>query len=223
MPSAQVLPFSAACERNKQPILAVLRHWLPLAARVLEIGSGSGQHAVYFCQQLAGLHWQPSDRSAYLPGLGERIAREGGPDPGPANPDWRPLAAGAVLAEPLELDVDCLDHWPQPPFDAVFSANTLHIMPAASVPQLLAGAARSLRAGGVLLLYGPFNDGGVASSSNNVAFDAQLRSLDPAMGIRDAQQIRAEARRLGFEPLADVAMPAHNRTLVFAAADGGSR
>ncbi len=220
LPVARMLPFSAACERNQQPLLAVLRQWLPAGARVLEIGSGSGQHAVYFCRQLAGLHWQPSDRSYHLPGLAARIAQEGGPDPRADSGDGLPLAAGAVLAEPLELDVDQLEHWPLPPFDAVFSANTLHIMPAASIPQLLAGAARVLNAGGLLLLYGPFDEGGVSSSPSNVAFDAQLRSLDPVMGIRDAQQIRQQARGLGLEPLADLAMPAHNRTLVFRAGDG---
>ncbi len=208
-----MLPFSAACERNKQPILAVLRQWLPPAARVLEIGSGTGQHAIFFAQELEGLHWQPSDRGADLRGLAERIASEAGPDPGPW--PWRPLAAGAVVAEPLQLDVDRKEHWPMQPFDAVFSANTLHIMAATSVPQLLAGAARLLEGGGLLILYGPFHDGGVHHAASNAAFDRQLRSGDPLMGIRDALAIKEQARRLGLEPLADLAMPAHNRSLVF--------
>ncbi len=215
LPRPDVLPFSPACERNKLPILAVLRQWLPPAARVLEIGSGTGQHAVFFAQHLNGLHWQPSDRAFELSGLAERIASEGGPDPGPGSLQWRPLAAGAGVAEPVELDVDCPEQWPLQCFDAVFSANTLHIMPATLVPQLLAGAARVLKRGGVLILYGPFHDGGVHHAASNAAFDRQLRSGDPLMGIRDALAIKEQARSLGLEPVADLAMPAHNRSLVF--------
>ena len=215
LPRPDVLPFSAACERNKQPILAVLRQWLPPAARVLEIGSGTGQHAVFFAQELAGLHWQPSDRDADLSRLAERIATEAGSAPGPGPWPWRPLASGAVVAEPLQLDVDHREHWPLQRFDAVFSANTLHIMAASSVPQLLAGAARVLDGGGLLILYGPFHDGGIHHAASNAAFDRQLRSADPQMGIRDALAIQQQARSLGLEPLADLAMPVHNRSLVF--------
>ena len=206
---AAVLPlpvrFSEACERNKEPILQVLRQWLPPKARVLEVGSGSGQHAVHVARQLAGLQWQPSDRAEYLADLRERISLEG----------REGLAPGARLAEPLELDVDRAEQWPQGPYEAVFSANTTHIMEAASVPQLLAGAARVLAPGGLLLLYGPFLGGGVPTAPSNAAFDAHLRSLDPAMGLRDAQEVSEQALSLGLEALADEAMPANNRTLVF--------
>jgi SAM-dependent methyltransferase len=121
--------------------------------------------------------------------------------------------------------VTCSAQWPRPtetgpaktaPFDAVFSANPCHIMPAAALPQLLAGAARVLRPGGLLLLYGPFHNGDVHTAPSNAAFDAHLRSLDPAMGVRDAVELQEQARGLGLEPLADVAMPANNRVLVLA-------
>ena len=197
--------FSEACERNKDPILLVLRDWLPPRARVLEVGSGSGQHAVYFARHLAGLQWQPSDRTEYLRDLRERISLEG----------RRDLASGAQLADPIELDVDCSDQWPRGPYEAVFSANTTHIMAAASVPRLLAGAARVLGPGGLLLLYGPFLGCDVPTAPSNAAFDAHLRSLDPSMGVRDIGVVMEQALSFGLEALADGEMPANNRTLVF--------
>lgn len=201
--------FSPACERNRVPILAVLRTWLPERARVLEIGAGSGQHALFFCQQLPGLHWQPTDREEGLADLAARIAAERQEGEGSST-----LAPGTTLADPLALDVDREDHWPPSGFDAVFSANTAHIMAAASVGRLLEGAARVLRPGGVLLLYGPFHDGGVHTAASNAEFDAHLRSLDPSMGVRDALEIQARGHGLGLTLAADVAMPANNRTLI---------
>jgi SAM-dependent methyltransferase len=204
--------FSPACERNKGPILAVLQQWLPASARVLEIGSGSGQHASFFCGQIAGLVWQASERQDALAGLQAQLAAVP-----PAS-----LAPRSELPDAIALDVRAAEQWPRRrgngglagAFDAVFSANTCHIMPAAAVPHLLAGAARVLRPGGLLLLYGPFHDGGVHTAASNAAFDAHLRSLDPAMGVRDARELQEQARGLGLEPLADVAMPANNRLLV---------
>ncbi|MFM7452875.1 MAG: DUF938 domain-containing protein [Cyanobium sp.] len=204
--------FSPACERNKGPILAVLRQWLPPGARVLEIGSGSGQHASYFCQQISALQWQASERQEVLADLQAQLVALP-----PAS-----LAPGARLWPAIPLDVMAAEQWPLPSgngesagaFDALFSANTCHIMPAAALPHLLAGAARVLRPGGLLLLYGPFHDGGVHTAESNASFDAHLRSLDPAMGVRDAQALQEQARGLGLEPLADLAMPANNRMLV---------
>jgi SAM-dependent methyltransferase len=204
--------FSPACERNKAPILAVLEPWLPPSARVLEIGSGSGQHASFFCGQIAGLVWQASEKKDALAGLQAQLTAVP-----PAS-----LAPGSKLLDAIALDVMAAEQWPRRSgngalagaFDAVFSANTCHIMPAAAVPHLLAGAARVLRPGGLLLLYGPFHDGGVPTSASNAAFDAHLRSLDPAMGVRDALELQEQARGLGLEPLADGAMPANNRMLV---------
>lgn len=198
------MQFSEACERNKGPLLAVLERWLPRPAQVLEVGSGSGQHAVHFTRQLAQLVWHPTELEPNLPGLQERISTEGQAQP----------AEGSQLHHATVLDVS-QGPWPDGPFDAVFSANTAHIMPAGSVPNLLAGAARVLREGGLLLLYGPFSDGGEHTAPSNEAFDAYLRSINPAMGVRDADWITGLAGDLQLEPVADVVMPANNRTLIF--------
>ena len=203
--SAIHLLHSPACERNQGPILEVLRQWLPANAKVLEIGSGSGQHAIFFARALAGLQWHPSDRKETLEDLAERVALEGRSG----------LAKGARVADPQELDVDRADHWPHQRFDAVYSANSCHIMAASSVPQLVAGAARRLGPGGLLLLYGPFQDGGVHTAASNAAFDAHLRSLNPAMGVRDAQEIGRWAQDHGLRARGDQPMPADNRTLIF--------
>jgi SAM-dependent methyltransferase len=197
--SGHRVSVSPTCERNKGPILTVLRDWLPAQARVLEIGSGSGQHASFFCQQISGITWQPTERAAVLTDLQQQLIA---------------LPPGSRLLSPIALDVTDAGQWPRQSFDAVFSANTCHIMPAAALPQLLAGAARVLRPGGLLLLYGPFHNGGLHTAPSNAAFDAHLRSLDPAMGVRDALELQELGRGLGLEPLADVAMPANNRTLI---------
>lgn len=196
--------FSEACERNKQPIAQELARWLPRPARVLEVGSGSGQHAVHFSRQLSQLHWQPSERPEALAALQQRIAHEGRCQ----------LASGSHLADAISLDVTT-GPWPDGPFEAVFTANTAHIMPARAVPELVRGAAAVLAPGGLLLLYGPFSDGGHHSAPSNAAFDAHLRSLDPAMGVRDADWITDLAQSQRLSPLADVALPANNRLLVF--------
>jgi hypothetical protein len=125
------------------------------------------------------------------------------------------LAPGVRLADPLKLDVERAEQWPRGPYEAVFSANTTHIMAAASVPLLLAGAAQVLAPGGLLLLYGPFQGVGVPMAPSNAAFDAHLRSINPVMGLRDAGEVTEQARRLDLEPLADESMPANNRILVF--------
>jgi SAM-dependent methyltransferase len=207
--SLPCLPFSPACERNRESILAVLRRWLgegtparPL--RVLEVGSGTGQHAVHMARHLSGLHWQPSELPENLEGLAARISSEG----------RQGLAPGARIEAPRLLDVDAPD-WPAGPWDAVFSANTAHIMPATSVPRLVAGSARALKPGGLLLLYGPFRYGTTHTAASNAAFDAHLRSLDPAMGVRDAHDLTRQANAVGLVPEDDVAMPANNRLLVF--------
>jgi hypothetical protein len=196
--------FSPACERNKEPILAVLRRWLPTPVRVLEVGSGSGQHAVHFARALPGLHWQCSDRREHLLDLRDRLLQEGSEG----------LAAGSCLPPPLELDVDQASHWPRQRYGAVFSANTTHIMAAASVPRLLTGVAGVLEPGGWLLLYGPFHRDGVATAPSNAAFDAHLQSLDPSMGLRDATTLLADAEALGLVPRAVEAMPANNEMLI---------
>lgn len=208
--SMPCLPFSPACERNRDPILQALRVWLPQASparplRVLELGSGTGEHAVHMARHLPGVHWQPSDLAGSLAGLRLRIELEG----------QSGLAAGARIEPPLCLDVTNASDWPSGPFEAVFSANTAHIMPATAVPMLLSGAAAALARGGLLLLYGPFHYGGVPTAASNAAFDARLQRLDPSMGVRDAEEIAQQAAVLGLESVADLSMPANNRLLVF--------
>ena len=166
---------------------------------------GTGQHGAHFCEHVAGLRWQLSERPCGLEALRLSL-KELGPSV---------AAMGAELLPALPLDVDALDHWPDQRYQAVFTANTLHIMAAASIPNLLRGSAAVLAAGGLLLIYGPFQDGGRHSADSNKAFDAQLRALDPAMGVRDALQVIAWADAVGLRLVGDQAMPANNRLLVF--------
>lgn len=193
------LPFSAACERNKGPILEMLQSAFATCTRVLEIGSGTGQHAVHFAHHLPHLEWQPSELPDGLPALAERVRREGGPN----------------LLPPIALDVT-RDPWPVPPgTDAVFSANTLHIVHWDAVLHFFRGAGALLAGGGVLCAYGPFNYRGEFTSASNAAFDASLKTRDPGSGIRDFEAVDALARAQGFDLLEDRAMPANNRTLVW--------
>jgi SAM-dependent methyltransferase len=193
-----MLPFSDACERNKHPILSVLRELLASRRRVVEIGAGTGQHAVHFARHLPHLSWQPTDRGEYLPGLAARVAVEGPPN----------------LAAPIELDV-MEQPWPDLRADAVFSANTLHIMSWAAVQALFAGLRHALEADGVLAIYGPFKRGGRFTADSNAAFDAMLRERDPASAVRDFEAVDALAAAAGLELQADYAMPANNQLLVW--------
>ncbi|SDD14283.1 DUF938 domain-containing protein [Aquimonas voraii] len=201
---AAALPFSPACERNREPILAVLREHLAIPARVLEIGSGTGQHAEFFAAHLPHLHWQSSDRADYLPGLAARIAQAGLPN----------------LPAPFELDVARRERWPAQRFDAAYSANTLHIMGWPEVEQFFGLVGAVLEPGSTLVVYGPFNYGGRFTSESNAAFDAQLRADDPKRGIRDFEAVDALARAQGFALAADIAMPANNRSLVWTRCPG---
>lgn len=194
-----MLPFSEACERNKDPILAVLREVFRDVSNVLEVGSGTGQHAVYFARQLPWLTWQPTDRRDHLPTLAQRIREEG-----PAN-----------LLEPLELDVLSPGSLQAPGPDAVFSANTLHIMSPDAVAAFVCMAGRVLRPGGVLAVYGPFRYAGRFTSESNAEFDAWLRERDPDRGIRDAEEVDRLALEQGLTLAADHAMPANNQLRVW--------
>lgn len=157
------LPFSEACERNKAPILAVLSGCFAGRTCVVEIGAGTGQHAVHFARHLPQLQWQPTDRIEYLPGLAARIAAEGLPN----------------LAAPLELDV-LQSHWPAVRGDAVFSANTLHIMSWQAVEALFAGLPQVLGPQAVLAIYGPFKYAGrFTTASQAVQRQSRARHLDP--------------------------------------------
>jgi SAM-dependent methyltransferase len=190
-------PFSQACENNRQPILEVLRQYLGATRRVLEIGAGTGQHAVHFAAGLPHLQWQPSDRLENLPGIRA----------------WVVEAALPNLAEPIPFDVND-ETWPDAG-DAIFSANTLHIMGWPEVQRFFAGAGRALARGGLLIVYGPFNYGGAHTSASNADFDRWLRQRDPASGIRDNEAVQQLATDAGFDALGDHAMPANNRTLVW--------
>ena len=192
------LPFSDACERNKAPILDVLREAFADRQRVIEIGACTGQHAVHFARHLPHLSWQPTDRPEYLPGLSSRIAAEGPPN----------------LRSAIELDV-LHQPWPSLRGDAVFSANTLHIMSWQAVEALFAGLPRILEPGGVLAIYGPFKNGGRFTTASNAAFDAMLRERDPESGLRDLESVNALANAVGLALRADHAMPANNQLLVW--------
>ncbi|HSX61557.1 MAG TPA: DUF938 domain-containing protein [Tahibacter sp.] len=187
-------PYSAASERNREPILAVLRDAFRDCRNVLEIGSGTGQHAVHFAAQMPWLRWQSSDRAENLPGIRA----------------WLDEAALPNTPEPLELDV-AQQPWSVTAVDAVFSANTLHIMSWDEVGQMFAGIAACVRAGGLLAIYGPYNIGGRFTSESNEAFDRALRAAVPHRGIRDAAEVDALAARHGFVLTGDHALPANNR------------
>lgn len=192
------LPFSAASERNKEPILGALRDAFAHVRSVLEIGSGSGQHAVHFARHLPHVAWQPSDRSDALPGLRARTQAEG-----PKN-----------LRTPIELDVTSR-RWLKERFDAVYTANTLHIMSWAEVQAFFAGLESVLAQPGALAVYGPFNIGGTYTSESNAAFDAHLRQRDPASGLRDLEAVDELASRHGLVMEANHAMPANNRLVLW--------
>lgn len=195
--STPAKPWAEACERNRAPILEVLRGAFAGATRVLEIGSGTGQHAVFFAAALPHLVWQPSDRAEHLAGIAA----------------WRDEAGLPNLLAPLALDVD--GEWPVADYDALFSANTLHIMSWASVEHFFLGAARVLRPGAVLAVYGPFSYGGRHTAESNARFDAFLRTRDPLSGVRDFEAVCALAHSHGLAFCDDHALPANNRVLTW--------
>jgi SAM-dependent methyltransferase len=195
-------PFAPASERNRGPILEVLRDAFSDRARVLEVGSGTGQHAVHFAAAMPWLAWQTSEVEANLPGL--RM--------------WLDEAALPNTPPPFALDVAA--GWPDGRWDAAFTANTLHIMPWTAVERLFDALPAVLEPGAVLVVYGPFNIGGRFTGPGNAAFDATLRATDPARGLRDLEAVDALARRAGFGPVAVRTMPADNRCLVWRRVEG---
>ena len=191
-------PYSESCEQNREPILAVLRVAFADRHRALEIGSGTGQHAVYFAPELPHLVWQTADVRAHHPGIHA----------------WLNEAALPNVLPPLELDVN-QSPWPSGSYDAVFSANTLHIMGWPEVERFFAGVGALLEPGGVLVVYGPFNYNGQFTSESNARFDVWLKARDPASGVRDFEAVDALARAQGLVLQHDIAMPANNRSLVW--------
>ncbi len=190
--------YSAACDENKEPILAVLREVFAECRAALEIGSGTGQHAVYFARHLPHLVWQPGDVAENLASINA----------------WREEACLANVLAPLQLDVN-QEPWPVVSADAVFSANTAHILSWPEVQRMFAGAAKVLERGGVFALYGPFNYGGQYTSASNARFDAWLKARDPLSGVRDFEALDTLAQAHGMTRLMDYAMPVNNRTLVW--------
>lgn len=186
-------PFAPSCERNKAPILQLLKPLYAGLSEVLEVGSGTAQHAVHFAAAMPHLVWQCSDVPGHLPGM--RL--------------WLDEAALPNLPPPLALDVS--QGLPSGRFDAVFTANTLHIMGWSEVQRLVEGLAAVLPENGLFTAYGPFNLGGRFTSEGNARFDAELRQADPRRGIRDLQAVDALARAAGLQLLADEPMPANNR------------
>ena len=191
-------PFAESCVENRAPILTVLREVFADRRRVLEIGSGTGQHAVYFASELPHLVWQTADVPQHHTGI--RL--------------WLAEAALPNVLPPITLEVS-QPHWRQGGYDAVFSANTLHIMSWPEVEHFFAGVGEALEAGGVLAVYGPFNYHGTYTSESNARFDAWLKARDPASGVRDFEAVDALAQAQGLVLQQDVAMPANNRTLVW--------
>lgn len=190
--------FSQACENNKGPILEVLSRVFANATHVLEIGSGTGQHAIHFAKHLPHLIWQPSDRAENLPSVHA----------------WQHEAQISNCLAPVVLDVN-QPQWPPGKFDAAFSANTAHIMAWEEVERMFTGVGECLQTSGCFALYGPFKFDGEFTSDSNGHFDRQLRQHAPHMGIRDFERITELAARCGLSFVEDVAMPANNRTLVF--------
>lgn len=195
-------PFSPACERNREPILEVLRTRFADRHRVLEVGSGTGQHAVHFAAAMPWLTWQCADRAEHLPGIRQ----------------WLDEAALTNTPAPRALDVDDAP-WQVADdgrnFDAAFSANTLHIMGWPQVQAFFAGLDRVLAPAAGLVVYGPFNQSGAYTSDSNREFDGWLKARDPASGIRDFDAVDALAQSIGLQLLDDVAMPANNRCLAW--------
>ena len=199
------LPHSPAADRNKEPILQVLRGILPARGTALEIASGTGQHAVWFAAALPDWHWQPTEADdAMLAAIDGRVAQSGLGNVRPA----------------LRLDV-MAPQWPSAAapfgerFDAIYCANMLHIAPWDTCAALMQGAARHLAPGGVLVTYGPYFEQGVPAAPSNEAFDASLRARDPAWGIRLLEDVTAQAQRAGLALRERHAMPANNLLLVF--------
>jgi cyclopropane fatty-acyl-phospholipid synthase-like methyltransferase len=193
-----MLTHAEACERNKGPILTILARELPARARVLEVGSGTGQHAVHFAAHLPQLTWQPTETRENLAGLAQRVQLEGTPN----------------LLAPLALDVR-EEPWQNAAADAIFTANTLHIMGWSAVEAFFRGCGATLQRPGALCVYGPFRYRGEHTSASNAEFDRFLKQRDAESGVRDFEALEQLAHAQKLVLHADHMMPANNRTLVW--------
>ena len=192
-------PYSESCDQNRQPVLSVLKQEMAGRQRLLEIGSGTGQHAVYLAGEFPDMVWQTSEVPAMHEGIHAWLAEDGTP---------------ANVRPPISLDV-CDDPWPEQPYDAVFSANTVHIISWPQVQCLFSGVGNILEPGGVFCLYGPFNYSGRYTSESNARFDAWLKQRDPLSGIRDFEALNDLAEDAGLVLKKDYEMPANNRILTW--------
>ncbi len=204
--------YAPATERNREPICALLAKYLPATGTVLEVASGTGQHAAFFAEQLAPRGWLPSDPNP--------MARD-------SIRSWRTIAALNNLYEPLELDVT-QPQWPQivskwqqskagiaPEIRAIVNVNMIHISPWAACEGLFGGTAQLLSSGDVLYLYGPFKQAGQHTAPSNEAFDQSLRSQNPEWGVRDLEAVCQVAQQAGFTIYAVIPMPANNFSVIF--------
>lgn len=194
----KIKPFAESSEQNKEPILAVLQKEFVEPGVVLEIGGGTGQHAVYFSSELPHLVWQPTEKAEQLPGI--RL--------------WMEEAGLANIHEPVELDVSALP-WRLDAMDMVFSANTVHILSWREVECMFQGIGDVLRIGGKFCLYGPFNYNNAYTSDSNAQFDVWLKGRNPESGIRDFEGLNKLALQAGMSLHMDHEMPANNRILVW--------
>ena len=198
-PPAGPARHAPSAARNREPILEVLRRHLPATGLVLEIASGTGEHAVHFSSALPGITWQPTDRED------DAIASIAA---------HRAAAALPNLRAPVRLDVS-VQNWPVTQADAVIAINMIHIAPWSAGEALIQGAGRILPVGGKLFFYGPFRENGVHNAPSNEAFDADLKARNPLWGIRDIELVKATAGLNGLRLIDRVKMPANNLTLVF--------
>ncbi|MEM7053815.1 MAG: DUF938 domain-containing protein [Pseudomonadota bacterium] len=192
-------PFSPAAERNREPILRVLKQVLPVKGDALEIGSGTAQHVRLFARELLRWRWQPSELARNMNELQLGLSSRGD---GPAN-----------IESPIVLDVKA--DWPDHMYDAIYSANTAHIMSWAEVQAMFAGVTRHLSSYGLFILYGPFKFDDRQYAQSNARFDLSLRQRDPAMGIRNVDELDGLADAVGLMRTAELAMPANNHILLF--------
>ena len=190
--------FSEAAEKNKTHILLVLQEWLPPHARVLEIGTGSGQHALHMAAEMKSITWQPTERSEGLPDLARNLS------------DYR----FPNILKPLILDLSS-ERWPNVDTNCVYSANVMHIVKENLGENLIRGVGKKLAEGGLLILYGPYKYGGDFTTQSNAEFDAWLKKRDPNSGIRDFEWVADLANQHGLSLQADLSMPANNQMLIF--------